>query len=355
MSFVVARRAKTMFAVPFLVLCILQITGASMTEYTAFGDSYAAGIGSSPLFGNESLCYQTLDSYVEQLISFDNVTVDLKTFENRACAGLTLEGMAQCEIAGNVTADPENFLTCQDLSPSPSIGTPDLVTMHMGASSIRLWDLIANCVYFPSITDCVFANDTIQSAFADLASPYGPNFTSFLTDNLTAPANLTASHVKLLSYVMPFNVDDGSDVFCPTFAGNKVALPDRIAINSAFAQLNGFLQNQSAPLGIIYLDINPSFDGHRFCDKNTTDVWLNNPLPDLDPSTRDTLKTADDVLNMYGAITQHPNPNGTNSTNSTAGPYLFGAFHPTSDGHKAIAKLVSQNMNVKTIFSAWWP
>ena len=318
---------------------------AADIAYVALGDSYAAGIGSSPSTNYGPACYQADKSYVNQLRTyFDNVTIDTNKFSNRACAGLDLDEMAQCEIIGNVTADPDDFMTCRDLAPSKGVGVPDLVTLHMGAESINYYDFIQNCVYFPFLGGCEFINDTIHSAFVDLAAPTGPNFTTFLTDNLTSIAGLDPKKVKLINYVLPFNIDDPNSPFCPTFAGNNVTSSNRTFINGIVRQLNDNLFNSSQRAGVDYLDINPLFDGHRFCDKDPAGLWLVNPLPKLNAATQSSLKTVDDVMDKYGVITEYPPPANPKRKTTSKSPYLFGAFHPTADGHRAIAQLISQRM-----------
>lgn len=335
-------RYWTKVFIPLTILVLYASRGISAVGIAcaALGDSYAAGIGSTDTRAYGPVCYQSDKSYVSQLGKLDNVTIDATKFLNRTCAGLGLFETGQCEIAGNVTADPENDFSCRDLSPSDGIANPDLVTISMGAESIEYYRLVSNCVYFPSFGGCAEVNKSTEDALAELASPDTADFLDFFNTVLKPQGTLAQnpSKIKVINYPLPFNTDDGSDVFCPTFAGNHISLPDRKLINSAVQRLDDNLRTQAEAAGATYVDTNAAFDGHRFCDNNTNSEWLNNPLPQFDPSTNSSLKSADDVVKKFGVITQYPD------TRVPGGSYLFGAFHPTADGHQAIAQLISQNM-----------
>ena len=329
---------------PSLILTLISSFSRGISAggigYAALGDSYAAAIGTADTRAYGAVCYQSNYSYIAQLGKVDNVTIDTTRFFNRACAGLGLYETAKCEILGNVTADPQNDYYCRDLSTSNGIGNPDLVTVSIGAESIEYFRLISNCIYFPWIGGCSEVNKSAESALATLAAPNGKAFEAFFDKYLKRESGLLQSsgRIKVIGYPAPFNIDMGSDSYCPTFAGGNVTLDQRKQINSVVGRLNDQLKAQSKAVGVTYLDTNPLFDGHRFCDNDQTSEWLINPIPNFNLSNITAYKSAHDVVQQFGDITQYPD------TRIPGGSYLFGAFHPTAEGHRAIAQLLSQNM-----------
>ena len=310
------------------------------TALTSIGDSFSAGIGTSVGFGQPAageVCYQGNVSYPSQLAAQYQMKTD--AFRYQGCSGAQLIDVSHCQIVGDIRGGGVDQINCKTLLPN-NFGKPDMITASVGIEAIQYFETITNCVYFPGVTDAN-CSDTIAAANASLNIMY---MASDIQNLLESTLNNTGDPIDpkklyIVNYPLPFNVDNANDINCPGFAGNKPGLSTRQTVNGQILGLNTYLQTVATSLKATYVDVNPAFNGHRFCDANSSDVWLNNPLSETPGfqagKIQMSVHTIQDVWDKFGNVTSYP---GNHS--SDGGEYLFGAFHPTEDGHTAIMNAV---------------
>lgn len=273
--------------------------------YTAFGDSYAAGIGT----GNTSTwgCRQGRFSYPD-LIASTARNID---FQNLACSGATVENILSGGAYSQVDAWTNPTVT-------------DIATISIGGNDIGFYNILTACVlrfggYWAG--DC---DTEVAKAYKRLASPdLSANITSVLREIVKKNGN-TAFKIYMTGYLTFFNqttplCDDSSfKIWDPHYDKTHeekgqpwLTKALRIQLNDVVVALNKLLGGIADSVNacytstprVVFVDPNRAFVGHRWCedgvyepDNDRPDTWLflsstpDNGLPDNPRSAAESYK-----------------------------------------------------------------
>ena len=279
----------------------------SFRHYTAIGDGFAAGLGLDKTpFADDTQpeCRRREESYPFALLAFKD-TLGIQSFNFPACLDAGIYEVKK-QIVGSG----------QSISPLPQVwhdfGQPDLVTISAGfherdedvdAEDDLLNRIIHNCYRGDMLVvpGCRYAMIKAQETLVNHQERYEDLYVSALTYNL---AEGQKREVYVVSYPLWYDEKGGEkNSLCPNGAGsgndlqvawppfdpdgpegavyqqgetqtvsqmmNKIILDLNNKIHVAVDNVNG----QGHPGHIYYLDIDPSFEGHRICD--TGEPWFN--------------------------------------------------------------------------------
>ena len=255
--------------------------------YVAFGDSYAAGIGTGTTSGDA--CRQGQYSYPKQLAAMADGDID---FQNYPCSGA---------VVGDVLQGGEK----SQIDKWTNVGNADVATLSIGGNDIGFYDILTACVLRVGQEfsgDCAeqvrLAREKIngRELFSDISTALRQIIDKSGRDDLK---------VYMTGYPTFFNVDTDTCEYSTFYywqpghhgihhIGNWAYLYKdlRRKLNDLVNELNRMLSqvsdavNQGSPdPRVRFVDINPKFDGHRFCekdagqevtkpDKNRMDTWL---------------------------------------------------------------------------------
>ena len=262
----------------------LSSTPVYFNEWTAMGDSYAAGVGAGtglPFFRFDT-CYRYDGAY--PYVLNQNLQPPAETFNFVACSGETFPKIIQ------------NQLIDQASYTRPAWGSkPEFVTLSMGGNDIDILDLVLNCIYSTRLNTLEPCETVIQNSQDILASPELAQGARDVLNSVVAKGTKalgsTNFKVFLTGYAQFFNNDTTqcNDVTFKLggrlnpFPPEYLTTDRRQTLNKLARDLNVVLKSAVLAASIIspgqvfYIDIDAQFDNHRFCDREE-------PNPD-DPET----------------------------------------------------------------------
>lgn len=272
---------------------------ATIFEWTAFGDSYAAGVGAGSIVGPGHV---TDGSYPQQMNNNDPRIGDA---QNRVFHDLAYSGSR----------------TSQVIEAVKKIGNPQLVTLQIGmrwseaqlrfllcaydfegGNDAGFYDIMTACIYRFGAGISGNCDDALSSFQNQLDNAVPTAMDNTIEAIVGAAPNL--EQLIVIGYTAPFNVDTTqcNDV---TFAFWSVDQSPqyltqslRQSINDKITNLNGVIAtavaratsgaNSNAGPNVVFVDFTSDWNSHRFCEdgviepaKNRDNSWLYT-LPSLD-------------------------------------------------------------------------
>lgn len=330
--------------------------------YVAFGDSYAAGIGTGTMEG--SGCRQGEFSYPKQLASM----VSNIDFQNYACSGA-------------VTADLISGSSGSQIDQWQNPGNADIATLSVGGNDVDFFKILNACIlraFGPSFSgDC---QQRIDDAMIKINGPDLLNDFATILHQIIDKSGRPDFKIYVTGYPAFFNVDIK---WCDDVTFNYYIPHHRLTpiedlpqplTQDLRLQLNGLVMNvnhlilsvvtqvnqQYTGTRTVFVDPNPSFDTHRFCeqdngqdvrepDSGRSDTWLflsawsDNTLPG-DPGALLASEIEEAALLAQGNTTALPDPNTCQLSNSTdwADQLLCGTAVAASVPNSTAAYLIDQ-------------
>lgn len=251
-------------------------------KYVALGDSIAAGAGLPVGAGTEdALCARSASAYPSLLAAKLSTSVT-----NLACSGAKdSDGIINAQMVGNTTIPSQ-------LDRAFTNGTPDLITITIGANDVRWVDLIGKCY----ISTCGGVKDTAAAA------GYLTYFQAKLAYTLHQIKDRSGSHtppkVLITGYYYPV-----SSASC---LGGAVTSSELNWINAETDNLNKSIRQTITATAKVsswfkgtytfatYVPL--SFDGHGICSNQP---WVQG-LSDLAPLHPNATGAAQIASTLYG-------------------------------------------------------
>lgn len=224
-------------------------------KYVALGDSVAAGAG-LPVGGghNDALCGRSDQAYPHYVAAHLGTEVS-----NFACTGAKVdEGLYRGQVRENTQLFPQ-------LDKAFHNGTPDVITMTVGANDARWTDFIRSCYTW----DCgsKFESYTGKVLRADLRAEL-----YYALYKIKRAGGDTPPQVLLSGYFMPLS-DDASCV-----AADRITTAEVAWLRSEHAALNEAIQDTAEYFDFAtYVPVD--FTGHELC---SDDPWVQD-LTDVAP------------------------------------------------------------------------
>lgn len=256
--------------------------------YVAFGDSFSAGIGTGQTEG--SGCRRGEYSYPKQLLA---ATTPGAEFQNLACSGATRQNILE--------GGPDSQIDAWNPTKS------DVGTISIGGNDVGFYNILTACILRVGLAlagDC----DTAIQRSRDIMSTF--DFATDIKQVLTQIiGKATRPNFKLyqVGYPMFFNEDTAScddatfKIWNPHRKSTRIENDGpyltrdlRRRVNELTRTVNAFLAeraeqanrevtlNSDGTLGarrIFFIDPNSVFDGHRFCDVDSSGVEVLEPAP----------------------------------------------------------------------------
>ena len=257
------------------------------TNYVALGDGVAAGIGNTyddieP--GSNALrdisCFRNKEAYGNELARDLNITGN--TYQLRACTSSQSLQVEVCEVMGRVNNATVDHHCRKSEQPTP-FGSPNLITLTVGFDDVSFNNVLdLGCFYLGNPNVCNRALDNTETLIGKLANT--TNIQNVINEAATNASNLDPSNIFVTGYPSMFN-DGADDSTCPSFRSNyrgvdgqhqdKPPQTLRKRINNLTQSLNAVIESQTHATGAVYVDVDPAYDGHRFCDGSSLffNVW----------------------------------------------------------------------------------
>jgi lysophospholipase L1-like esterase len=284
--------------------------------YVAFGDSYAAGIGTGTTDGDG--CRKGSYSYPKQLAQLSAEGID---FQNLPCSGAIVREVLQGNNKGQI-----------DKWENP--GNADFATLSIGGNDIGFYPILTACVLRVGQAFSGDCDKAIQAAYDKINGRDLINDISSAMQQIIEKSGRPDFKLYLTGYPTFFNQDTSTCAYSTFFywqpghhafhrIGNwaYLEIPLRVKINKLVTALNTLLQNAADSTNrargsnpIRFIDPNPYFNGHRFCevdngkevvepDSSRKDTWLflsgwpDNDLPGTSSSTESANQAQSDEQN----------------------------------------------------------
>lgn len=216
-------------------------SGASL-NYTALGDSYAAGLGAGGTTLDAS-CARNSNAYPELYAKANSATLDFQ-----ACSGATTATVLSGQL-GNLSS------------------STNLVSITVGGNDTGFSDVMTTCVT-GSEADCRAAVSKGEDAARNVLPGALGNLYSAIKSK--APK----AHVVVLGYPHIYRLGN-SCLFAPSDTS-------RGYVNEGADVLAGVIKTAAAKAGFTYVDVRDSFSGHEVCSGSD---WLHGvELGDLSTS-----------------------------------------------------------------------
>lgn len=180
-----------------------------------------------------------------------------------------------------------NFLSCSGADASHIIkaqvhsshfGSPDLVTMTAGGDNDGVFvKILLGCLVNKKKSQCDKALALAETTAEKIPERLAPLYEDIKSTNVDPNKKRTIIH---LSYVQMYNRDaDKSE--CPQH-GTDLSWPTtgeggyRDKINKTILKMNAKIKEAAEKAGVIYVDVDPYYEGHRFCDGG--EPWMQHHL-----------------------------------------------------------------------------
>lgn len=251
--------------------------------YTAFGDSYAAGIGT----GKTSTwgCRQGRFSYPDFIAS----TVEDIDFQNLACSGATVQSL----LSGGAYSQVDAWT-------NPTAA--DIATISIGGNDIGFYNILTACVlwvggYWAGDCDAEVAKANEILSSSDLSA----NITLALKQIMDRNGNDTfkiymTGYVTFFNETTPLCESSSFRIYNPHYDTTHkekgqpwLTTAVRTQLNDVVMALNTMLSRIADSLNayyansqrVVFVDPNPAYAGHRWCedgvhepDNDRLDTWL---------------------------------------------------------------------------------
>ena len=341
----------------------LSLSSNAVAEWTAMGDSYAAGIGAGalPQGPDPDHCFRCLNSY--PVITQSSLQPNPGRFNFVACSGAKFDEIGTWQLLNR--AFPGR----------PIWGnSPEFVTITMGGNDIGILPLVLTCIY--SVRILAMPCDAVIQRGFDILDSENFKFDLFAVIKAVQDKGRTRHgqdfHIFVTGYAQLFN-SERAQCDQVTFKPNGIGLvlpPEfltrerrkkmnnlAVALNHALETAVGLFNSRD----VTFVDYDHLFEGHRFCDRdepnvNDDETWFFGLGTTSDPTHGvagiDELPGAnrtDDLvprsLNRkavtHGASINIPRnvaivENITGEVNAGALARYSRVFHPKSRGHQAI-------------------
>ena len=252
-------------------------------QWTALGDSYATGVGVGDSLGYNG-CAKYSDAYPLLMNNDPRLpgTYPDRRLWNCACSGATSQQILDTQFLDEPIHDAYYGLR-------PEFGFPQMATLSLGGDDIDFFHLVVFCVY--QLCPNNYCQNTIYKSRQTLEDAKWTN-TVNATINKALQKGRAASGdgfaLFVTSYAKFFNNETTqcNDVNFAYWGDshskhNKNANLQqelRTQLNLLVSDVNALLQAivKSNP-GVMFADIDPLFEGHRFCEPGVTEPDNNNP------------------------------------------------------------------------------
>jgi len=235
-----------------------------LKKYTAIGDSYTAGDSNLTAIPGDPnhLCVRREESY--PYLFSQRFAPLLSKFNFPACSG------------ANTTVTSSQISSSSGPSPDYAFGSPDIVSITVGGDNNESFtNTISACV-----VDRRNCNESLALAHAT-TNTIQPSLEAVYSDAKTR--NLTPGQerkVYVLGYARFYNFN-GNRADCGDFPTPSLG-PGGVAsrINDAVVRMNGVIMRAAKAQGVVYVDIDQGFEGHRICDAPPKEVEMQDSLAD---------------------------------------------------------------------------
>ncbi|KAK5044836.1 hypothetical protein LTR84_010374 [Exophiala bonariae] len=309
------------------------------SSYASLGDSYAAGAGAgSPVVFS---CGRFSGAYPVKVAGGKQLNISHENVRYLACGGSNGQSVLFHQV--------------------PFIGNSDVVTITAGGNEIHFFNVLNACVYhWLPFADC---EKEIGEARAMVQSR---NLINQIDTVIARSAKCMHPDALLLvtGYARFFN--ERTDLcdhvtFSRTRPLDYLTKEKRRALNQLVSMLNDVIRASAELHGVEYIDIDPVFEGHRFCEDGVREpdigreaTWFFN-LPAAKfqgEEQQDELRSASIIAPKVNNL-QHlvkfgqlqwaiSDGEDTESRHTLSFPDLetVRTFHPTEIGHQAIADVI---------------
>jgi lysophospholipase L1-like esterase len=208
---------------------------AAPRTLVALGDSYGAGVGSYLYYNDGTDCYRSPFAYPSQLAVAKRLDLTLA-----ACSGATTDDVLNEQLR-LLSADT------------------DYVTITVGGNDVGFRTVITQCALPGWLGNCSAAIQAGQDALdTELPASLDNVFTAI-------KAKAPGATVVVTGYPLMFNGTDCNPL--TFFTPSEMA-----AINNGTTELNDVIQARADAAGFRYVNAEPAFIGHAWCDPQP---WIN--------------------------------------------------------------------------------
>ncbi|KAE9374831.1 SGNH hydrolase [Stipitochalara longipes BDJ] len=377
--------------------------GSASFPWASIGDSWSSGVsydGANTDYDNNTFgCLRIKTAYEAQMEADNRWTVLPQDLNFASCSGAVMCNMALCDAAPGHPGPQIN-----------DIGTPTVLTMQVGGNNLDFGHLVEACfvqpnpfIEYPAYPDpsgdCgkSFADKKKQILDRTTKDGFYYNYKATLQDvlkypsmqflipqayqfmRLMFPAAIAKNpnfRLYVLGYAHFFNADTD---WCDTVSFRYIPTPRarqqltkqiRADFNNAMDLLFQVYRDVITDIGdtrVKFLDINPAFEGHRFCEPGHTikqqwyhnDVWLWNLNqvyndPDKNPTAQTQSLELDSGKDAQGnPIVINANITDLDSSDEVHARILetwqMRTFHPKSAGHQAVKRAIIAQMRADDI------
>ncbi|KAJ9654938.1 hypothetical protein H2198_006120 [Neophaeococcomyces mojaviensis] len=303
--------------------CFALAKVLTVQSYAALGDSYAAGdgAGSSRFLPNLDItCGRFSGAYPVQIANSSHLNVQPFEFWNVACGGATTKSVILKQLT--------------------YVNGVDLVTIQVGGNEVDFFPVLNECIQqWRPLSTCdralTRARRLIQSTY------FVETF-----HNMVAHAAKKMNGrglLLILGYAKFFDAETeqcNSATFSKTNPANVLSNELRRTFNGLVVMLNDIIRASAEASGAVYVDVDGLFEGHRFCEEGVEE-----PRPDWEGTWffREKGQKSKDVLQQLlfepdRRIQEPKQLSWPNPLKEFAD--LTRTFHPTPNGHVAIAEKV---------------
>jgi hypothetical protein len=212
------------------------------------GDSYSSGDGALNNAG-KGICRRNEGSFGFRL----NNILKPESFQFIPCSGATVKDIQTRQVG------------------SSDYGQPDLVVFTAGGDNGGSFiSVLINCIVRPGEKKCDRALEHADNVGEALPASLAPLYQAIIGQ----PSTGRKREIIQLGYVQMYNRDNAVDQ-CPAHGGGKgsdVTWPSigkggyRDRINKTIVKINDKIRQAAMNNGVIFLDVDALFHGHRFCD-----------------------------------------------------------------------------------------
>ena len=334
----------------------------NIQEWTAMGDSYAAGIGAgSSISRFDYTCFRFNGAYPSVMNT--DIAPQRPVFNNVACSG---------EKFPQIISD--QFLDTATLLRPAWGNKPQFVTLTMGGNDLGFKELVSTCVYSIRLFTTLNCTEIIENAQRTVDSPeFHRGAVDVIHTALTKGTQRTGQSFKVFvtGYAQFFNdvTTQCNDVTFKAHGSfwhaNLLTVEFRQTLNELSRAVNVALQaaindvNVASPGRVIYVDYDALYQGHRFCDRiepNPLDpeTWFftlgskdNELMTFLDsiPRFHEVMSGVSELLvgdEEFFRLTADAAINDPIKQENSVAVYRI--FHPKSEGHRAIEGVLKESV-----------
>lgn len=312
--------------------------------YVAFGDSYAAGIGTGTT--ETGGCRKGSYSYPRQLAAMAPGNID---FQNLPCSGA---------VVGEVLTGGEK----SQIDAWKNPGNADIATLSIGGNDIGFYPILTACVLRVGQSFAGDCDAAIQSARTKISGFDLYNDIKSALQQIIQKSGRDDFKIYMTGYPVFFNVDTATCDYTTFYywqpghhsfhrIGNWAYLYRdlRLKINNLVTDLNTMLSQVATSVNsnypsqrVWFVDPNPLYNGHRFCesdngkevvepDSSRLDTWLflsgwgDNSLPSTESAQDADNEQSNAVFagngTNLGNVATLPDPDTCTATNAAAGDH----------------------------------